>query len=172
MICANGLHERNPGEKCIGCRRERVRRYKKRKPDVAKKHWRLWVERHPEENRRRVREWRDANIERARKKGRENFRAHPEVYAKGRARRRALFASAVCDDVTRLALDQLMVSQCGRCAYCDRQLDCVIHLDHRIPLSRGGRHEMANVCWSCERCNRRKHDKTPEEFAAYLSVAA
>jgi hypothetical protein len=38
------------------------------------------------------------------------------------------------------------------------------HIDHVIPLSRGGLHLMANVAISCASCNFRKNDKLPEEF--------
>ncbi len=37
-------------------------------------------------------------------------------------------------------------------------------LDHKIPLSRGGRHEVLNWCLACRNCNQRKHTKTAEEF--------
>lgn len=38
------------------------------------------------------------------------------------------------------------------------------HVDHIVPLSRGGSHSRDNLCCSCARCNLRKSAKTPEEF--------
>jgi 5-methylcytosine-specific restriction endonuclease McrA len=39
------------------------------------------------------------------------------------------------------------------------------HLDHIIPLARGGADAVGNLCVSCVRCNRRKHVKLPEDFS-------
>lgn len=38
------------------------------------------------------------------------------------------------------------------------------HADHIIPLSRGGPHDVFNLCCSCPECNYRKSDGLPEEF--------
>ncbi len=54
----------------------------------------------------------------------------------------------------------------GRCAYCGS--DVLIELDHRIPLIRGGSNSIDNILPACRRCNRRKHQRTEEEFRALL----
>jgi 5-methylcytosine-specific restriction endonuclease McrA len=41
-------------------------------------------------------------------------------------------------------------------------------MDHRLPLARGGRHEIENVIPACKSCNSRKHTRTEEEFRAFL----
>lgn len=41
------------------------------------------------------------------------------------------------------------------CAYCDVRVD-EPHMDHVIPLARGGRHAIGNVLPSCRSCNVRK----------------
>lgn len=38
------------------------------------------------------------------------------------------------------------------------------HIDHVIPLSRGGLHEIGNLCSSCVRCNMTKHSKLISEW--------
>jgi hypothetical protein len=58
-------------------------------------------------------------------------------------------------------------SQDNRCAYCRVELTDGAHIDHKIPLSRGGSHQLENLCWACPTCNMRKGRKTPEEFYAY-----
>lgn len=40
------------------------------------------------------------------------------------------------------------------------------HIDHRIPLSRGGSIELDNCVLACEWCNLSKGERTPEEWAA------
>ena len=42
-----------------------------------------------------------------------------------------------------------------RCAYCDSSSQS-LEMDHVIPLSRGGRHAIANILPACTSCNRRK----------------
>ena len=52
----------------------------------------------------------------------------------------------------------------------------VLHVDHILPLAKGGKTEMSNLRTLCERCNLGKRDKieagttvTPEQFAAAVS---
>lgn len=50
----------------------------------------------------------------------------------------------------------------GHCYYCGVKAD-VIHMDHVVPLAKGGRHAPANVVVACSHCNLTKH-------AMFLSV--
>ncbi len=43
-------------------------------------------------------------------------------------------------------------------------------LDHVIPRSRGGSNEATNLVTCCDECNRRKADRTVEEWAAQLAM--
>jgi len=56
-------------------------------------------------------------------------------------------------------------SQKNRCVYCRVKLGRHGHLDHIIPLSRGGSNERRNLQWLCAECNIRKGAKDPIEFA-------
>lgn len=51
------------------------------------------------------------------------------------------------------------------CYYC-RKRGGSLEIDHKIPLSRGGTNKLDNLVTACKNCNRRKHDKTVEEFLA------
>lgn len=48
------------------------------------------------------------------------------------------------------------------CAYCDRREP--LGMDHNIPLSRGGEHNISNILPACRSCNSKKHTKTAAEF--------
>jgi len=39
---------------------------------------------------------------------------------------------------------------------------------NRIPLSKGGKHEIGNLALACAKCNLRKHIQTADEFIAQL----
>jgi len=51
----------------------------------------------------------------------------------------------------------------GRCAYCGGT-EGGIHMDHVIPLSRGGRHAIGNVVPACRKCNLSKGSKLLMEW--------
>lgn len=53
------------------------------------------------------------------------------------------------------------------CVYCGEHADT---LDHVVPLSRGGKHVVENLVPACADCNRRKHAKTPDEWALSKKV--
>lgn len=46
------------------------------------------------------------------------------------------------------------------CQYCGRSAE---HIDHVVPLSKGGSCTNDNLALACRECNLRKHDNTPEE---------
>jgi 5-methylcytosine-specific restriction endonuclease McrA len=47
-----------------------------------------------------------------------------------------------------------------RCTYCHRKLTRkTLEMDHRIPLARGGKHELKNLVPACRSCNARKGAK-------------
>lgn len=52
-----------------------------------------------------------------------------------------------------------------RCRYCGCDLTPgFAHIDHVVPLSRGGTNDDSNLCSACPPCNLSKHAKTPEEW--------
>lgn len=61
-------------------------------------------------------------------------------------------------DVKRILSGQKM-----RCWWCDCKLE-KYHLDHRIPLSRGGTNDPSNLVASCPPCNQKKSSKMPWEM--------
>ena len=57
----------------------------------------------------------------------------------------------------------------NRCAYCGAKAD--LQQDHIIPVSKGGKHEAANVVPSCRRCNSFKRVKLPADLPARYRAA-
>lgn len=63
----------------------------------------------------------------------------------------------------------LMRKQQGnRCWWCGCELEEDCHVDHRVPISRGGTNDIGNLCLACPPCNLKKHDKLPHEFNGRL----
>jgi len=56
------------------------------------------------------------------------------------------------------------------CEYCEIPVGDKYHLDHKIPISRGGKSRKVNLCISCPECNVRKRTLTPEEYRRRLKV--
>ena len=59
--------------------------------------------------------------------------------------------------------DRLLVLQKGKCACCKTKLD-KYHVDHIVPVSKGGPHEFTNLQLLCPTCNLNKHAKDPVDF--------
>lgn len=86
-------------------------------------------------------------------------------------RRRARKNSAVIGDLQEIDAFYSYVRESDeiRCRWCN----CEIpkgkrHVDHVIPISRGGSHTLDNLCCACVFCNSSKHNKMPEDFIAIL----
>lgn len=62
-----------------------------------------------------------------------------------------------------------MKSRNKNCYWCNSKIiDSNYHIDHYVPLSKGGSHTIDNIVISCPACNIKKSNKDPYEFA--LSV--
>lgn len=62
-------------------------------------------------------------------------------------------------------IPKLMAVQRGMCAYCRVDIRSRYHVDHIVPLSKGGKHEAVNVQLLCAGCNLHKSNRDPIVFA-------
>lgn len=64
---------------------------------------------------------------------------------------------------------QLLIENSKTCYWCNTKINkkekAGYHLDHYIPLSKGGTHTLENIVISCPSCNKQKHAKDPYQFA-------
>lgn len=67
--------------------------------------------------------------------------------------------------INKKSLKDLLIKQDNKCYYCKSELDFNIkfgvHLDHYIPIAKGGPHSIENVVFSCKTCNLKKRDIVP-----------
>ena len=109
--------------------------------------------RNPEKHRKLARDWAAANPEYRRVQGRLK-----------RARAAAASGSHTAGDVA-----EIIQLQKNKCAYCGVRLGQTIrHVDHIVPLARGGTNDRRNLQVLCQPCNNSKHAKDPIVFARQL----
>lgn len=54
------------------------------------------------------------------------------------------------------------------CHWCGKRCAKDYHIDHIMPLSRGGKHELTNLAIACPDCNLRKNARDPIEWAQII----
>ncbi len=127
-----------------------------------------WCERHPERARARDRAWKRRNkaliAERQAanqaKRTIDQRRRRKENPAQNRiylARRRARKLDQFIEDVDPTVVYQMHGGMCG---ICKEFIDGKFHVDHVIPLSKGGMHGYVNVQPAHPTCNMRKGNRT------------
>lgn len=55
-------------------------------------------------------------------------------------------------------------AQSGKCYYCHAEFNPVYHIEHVVPLVRGGSNSPENIVLACPKCNRAKGSKLPHEW--------
>lgn len=92
----------------------------------------------------------------------EMTRMHHRVKA---SRRRTRLAEAGGENYTRQDVELLLTLQRWKCANCATSLKKAFHVDHRIPVAKGGTNDRGNIDLLCPKCNLAKSAKLPHVFA-------
>ena len=123
-----------------------------------------YLQANPEVSRKAVRKWQKANPEKAASYAKAwyadpiNSATHSNIR---RARKAAAGGAYTSADAR-----AILSAQGHRCAYCRDDLrKTKRHLDHIMPLARGGSNDPSNLQWLCATCNLSKGAKDPIEFA-------
>lgn len=145
------------------------RRWLKNNPEKVRANGRAKAKRHRESGRRK--DWEDANRERLNEKSRRYYEENParrqeaikrwecknpekvrQRHRNAQARRRA--ASRAGEN---LKVEEVLRRSDGLCGICETPVDpSDFHIDHIIPLARGGAHSYANTQAAHPLCNQRK----------------
>jgi len=136
-------------------RRKRDRKYYEENREEKLKHNREYYRKYYEENREKVRD--------GQRKYRKN---NPEKIRAKRANRRALEHKVTVGDLTAIArvYDLATNGNRVRCYLCGKAIPkAQRHVDHIMPLSKGGLHTASNLAIACAKCNLSKGAKLPEE---------
>jgi 5-methylcytosine-specific restriction endonuclease McrA len=98
-----------------------------------------------------------------------NLDKHRLQCAMDREKRRARKLGAAIGDLALVRAYYKKLREAKRviCTYCRHIIPKGRRtVDHVMPLSRGGAHDVSNFTPACLSCNSAKHDRTPEEFRA------
>ena len=144
--------------------RERKRAYDAKYCETNRERRRLYSAKYREEHSEAVRTY-------ARKHQKENL----AYYEALNSARRALVAGAF---IGATIAQKAEIVEIYRRAREDKNVRCYIcgkkiplghrHVDHIVPLSKGGKHVPSNLAIACDECNLSKHDKLPEEMGFLL----
>ena len=148
-----------------------MRRWREKNPERALELQRKTYELNREAINARGREWRAKNRDRVNRLARERRKKNPEAFREAYERWRqknyeaekirVATRRALCKDTPelRIFIGQLLSEPCAYCGALDN-----ITIDHVMPLSRGGKHEPANLVAACYSCNSSKGARTPDEW--------
>lgn len=135
--------------------RERSRKYRANNPDKRLESQRNLRTKHHDKYLECNRKYRAENIEKTRAAVRKYAAANPDVHRAAAHRRRISIKNSTSVAPTAKQITELMKDPC---VYCGLPSE---HMDHVIPLSRGGEHTLDNVVPACAKCNFSKGSKLP-----------
>lgn len=113
----------------------------------------------PEKTKKAIKKWATNNKEKLAQSSREWFKKHPEYSAHLRHNRRAMKLQNGVYKITSIEYKKLYAKECIYCGAKGK-----IHLDHVIPISRGGTHSIGNLVPACASCNTSKGKKFITEW--------
>jgi len=183
------------GYRCRPCDRAHQNERRKNNPDVARAHDRAFRERNKEKRRAYARQYYQENKEyffshakmtKAKYPERVKRYYHSEKSKLSRAlyiknnrsklraykhRRRMRISASPTHFTSEDVAAQLAAQRC-LCYWCQQPLtlsgEGVYHVDHIIPLARGGTNAASNICCACPACNRSKNARMPWEWSGRL----
>lgn len=148
---------------CKACNRKAALAWNKAHPGQRER----WRSENKGKERATCAAWRRANPKKVSQYLAKYSRNNPAKMRQKCARRRALKKSSAVSSPRELAAFYRLVRTADRitCHWCGKPVKKGDrHVDHIVPLARGGAHAVLNLCCSCSSCNHRKRSKLPAEF--------
>lgn len=111
------------------------------------------------------------NKERHHRLSREWNRNHPNQSRAIKHRARVLRISRIAASdrhFTAKDIERQYKAQKGRCYWCGKKLGKSYHVDHIVPIARGGSNAPENIVIACPPCNLSKNDSLPHEWSDKL----
>lgn len=144
--------------------RERLNKWRRNNREYVRERDRIYYHSNLELQHAKDRRYRETHKDKLSEKGKKYREKRMDYFLNKNRERRALKNSTSDGSITLEFEMELFKKQNGKCVYCGRDLsETGMHLDHIIPLSKGGTHTSTNVQWLCPYCNMSKHDKIIEK---------
>ena len=153
-------------EQHLQLRRESNERNKESIKIASKKYY----DEHREEILRKDKEYYENNRDYALKNMHEYYVNHSDEIKEKAIMRKRTIRGTSDGTVTKDALEKMFEEQDHKCGYCGQEITKqsnkpnTRHLDHIIPISRGGMNTLSNVHWVCPVCNKSKGNRLEEEW--------
>jgi len=156
------------------------RSYYYRNRDVIRRKQKLWKDEHREEIRVQrelsrdkynaaTRRWKAINKERVSRYNKRYRKDHPEISVHHEALRRIRLGAVQSPvDIKKICKAYEMI-----CYLCEKPIDeGDLHMDHIVPIVKGGIHTEENLAPTHSQCNLSKHIKSLEEYWSSISPGA
>lgn len=164
---------------CKKCKTAYAREWQKANSEKYKNNQQEWRRANSEKQKEACRKWHKANSEKHKKLSREWRKLNPERVQEYRkinsekilacARKRKALKKGADGSHTEKDIDKIFRNQGGVCNTCGKKLTYYrkkrYHVDHIIPLAKGGSNWPDNLQLLCPACNQSKGTKNPVEWA-------
>lgn len=108
--------------------------------------------------------YREKNLEKIRKKGRDYSKANPhKMSAIARNRRARILGGG--GKHTPEQIKAMLEKQKKKCINCKKSIAKKYHVDHIMPIAKGGSNDISNIQLLCPTCNHKKNAKDPIKWA-------
>ena len=144
---------------CKICSRARNAAWESKNRDAVNAKSRRWNAKNAESKRATNAAYRAKNQPQINSRRKEKRALDPSIERNKSAKRR-LAVGVLPKDI----VERLMIKQGGMCACCGEAMNGKYHLDHIIPVSKGGSNTENNVHLLLPKCNQQKYTLTFEEF--------
>lgn len=147
---------------------EAHREYYKRNKSAILQKIKEYAQKNRDKTRANGKRWKLLNRDKVLENNRKYRERHPERGASHvRNRRARLLQVGGCH--TAADIERIYGEQRGRCAWCRSKVKFgEHHVDHIVPLAKGGSNDPANLAIACRPCNQSKAAKDPLDFARQL----
>jgi len=137
------------------------KKYAQENPETVKATKKRYLDNNPEKRKASVRNYKLRNSETIKEKSKVYYQNNKEMYFFWASKRRERIRSPY-----KITSKEIIRLRNRSCFYCGSKNE--IHIDHVLPVSRGGQHRIGNLVPACKACNSSKGSKFLMEWRKTL----